>query len=128
MSSFEFGPEGRQSGNRKAASLLLVASSMQLFKFGKRHSAQDALSIPASGTVFASFPLLKLPYGNLLLRNGDYQTTLANGMASIAPSGSAGLGTLRGDALEQSNVNISQELSNLIIAQRAFEANSKSVR
>jgi flagellar hook protein FlgE len=29
--------------------------------------------------------------------------------------------------LEQSNVNISTEFSNLIIAQRAFEANSKTV-
>ena len=29
--------------------------------------------------------------------------------------------------LEQSNVNISAEFSNLIIAQRAFEANAKSV-
>jgi flagellar hook protein FlgE len=47
--------------------------------------------------------------------------------ASIAPSGSAGLGTLQGGAIEQSNVNISQEFSNLLIAQRAFEANSKTV-
>ena len=30
-------------------------------------------------------------------------------------------------ALEGSNVNISSEFANLIIAQRAFEANSKSV-
>lgn len=30
-------------------------------------------------------------------------------------------------ALEASNVNISQEFSNLIVAQRAFEANAKSV-
>ena len=30
-------------------------------------------------------------------------------------------------ALEQSNVNISTEFSNLIVAQRAFEANSKTV-
>jgi len=29
--------------------------------------------------------------------------------------------------LEGSNVNISQEFSNLIVAQRAFEANAKSV-
>jgi flagellar hook protein FlgE len=30
-------------------------------------------------------------------------------------------------ALEQSNVNISTEFSNLIVAQRAFEANSKTM-
>jgi len=65
--------------------------------------------------------------GLQVLGNGDYATTLASGTASIAPSGSAGLGTLQDDALEQSNVNISQEFSDLIIAQRAFEANSKTV-
>jgi flagellar hook protein FlgE len=59
--------------------------------------------------------------------NGDYATTLASGTASIGVSGSTGLGVLQGGALEGSNVNISQEFSNLIIAQRAFEANSKTV-
>ena len=62
-----------------------------------------------------------------MLGNGDYVTTFASGTASIATSGSSGLGTLQDDALEGSNVNISQEFSNLIIAQRAFEANSKTV-
>jgi flagellar hook protein FlgE len=59
--------------------------------------------------------------------NGDYVTTLASGTASIGTSGSGGLGTLQDGALEQSNVNISAEFSNLIVAQRAFEANSKAV-
>lgn len=61
------------------------------------------------------------------LGNGDYATTLASGTASIGTSGSAGLGTLQDGALEGSNVNISAEFSNLIVAQRAFEANSKAV-
>jgi len=61
------------------------------------------------------------------LGNGDYQTTLASGTATIGTSGTAGLGTMEGGALEASNVNISQEFSELIIAQRAFEANSKTV-
>jgi flagellar hook protein FlgE len=34
---------------------------------------------------------------------------------------------LQDGSLEQSNVNISAEFSNLIVAQRAFEANSKAV-
>ena len=61
------------------------------------------------------------------LGNGDYATTLASGNASISTSGSAGLGTMQDAALEGSNVNISAEFSDLIIAQRAFEANSKAV-
>ncbi len=65
--------------------------------------------------------------GLQLLGDGDYATTLASGTASTATSGIDGLGTLEDDALEASNVNISTEFSNLIIAQRAFEANAKSV-
>jgi flagellar hook protein FlgE len=58
---------------------------------------------------------------------GDYQTTLASGSASIGLSGAGGLGTVTDGSLEESNVNISAEFSDLIIAQRAFEANSKAV-
>jgi flagellar hook protein FlgE len=65
--------------------------------------------------------------GLQLLGNGDYATTLASGSASVGVSGSAGLGTMEDGALEASNVNISAEFSDLIIAQRAFEANSKAV-
>jgi flagellar hook protein FlgE len=59
--------------------------------------------------------------------DGNYATTLASGAASIGVSGTDGLGTIQGSALEQSNVNISAEFSDLIVAQRAFEANAKSV-
>jgi flagellar hook protein FlgE len=36
-------------------------------------------------------------------------------------------GTITDSALELSNVDISTEFANLIVAQRAFEANSKTV-
>jgi len=62
-----------------------------------------------------------------LLGNGDYATTLASGSAAVGVSGSAGLATLQDNSLEASNVNISTEFSDLIVAQRAFEANAKSV-
>lgn len=65
--------------------------------------------------------------GLQLLAGGNYGTTLASGQASIGVSGSGGRGTVQGGALEGSNVNISGEFSNLIVAQRAFEANSKAV-
>jgi flagellar hook protein FlgE len=67
------------------------------------------------------------PQGLSLLGNGDYGTTLASGSASFGIAGSGGLGTIQDGALEASNVNISAEFSNLIIAQRAFEANSKAI-
>ena len=65
--------------------------------------------------------------GLQLLGDGDYATTLASGTASVGAAGTGGLATIEDDALEASNVNISSEFSNLIVAQRAFEANAKSV-
>jgi flagellar hook protein FlgE len=57
----------------------------------------------------------------------EYQTTDASGQATVGIAGTSGLGTLEGSSLEASNVNISAEFSDLIVAQRAFEANAKSV-
>ena len=57
----------------------------------------------------------------------NFSTTAASGLATIGVAGAGGRGTIDDAALEQSNVNISTEFSNLIIAQRAFEANSKTV-
>jgi flagellar hook protein FlgE len=61
------------------------------------------------------------------LGNSEYATTLASGTAAIGTSGTSGLGTVTDGTLEESNVNISAEFSDLIIAQRAFEASSKAV-
>ena len=44
------------------------------------------------------------------------------------PGGQEGLGTLLQGYQEQSNVSIVEEFINLIVAQRAYEANSKVVK
>jgi flagellar hook protein FlgE len=64
-----------------------------------------------------------------LIRAGanDYTTTQASGQASFGVANSGGRGGIDGESLESSNVDISGEFSNLIVAQRAFEANSKTV-
>ena len=57
----------------------------------------------------------------------EYQTTAASGLATVGVAGTGGRGALEGESLEASNVNISSEFSDLIVAQRAFEANSKAM-
>jgi flagellar hook protein FlgE len=52
---------------------------------------------------------------------------VASGQAVAGVAGTGGRGIVDDGELEQSNVNISTEFSNLIVAQRAFEANSKTV-
>ena len=56
-----------------------------------------------------------------------YTTTRASGEASLGWAGAGGRGTIEDSSLESSNVDISTEFSNLIVAQRAFEANSKAI-
>jgi len=67
------------------------------------------------------------PEGLQILGGNNYATTLASGAASVGAAGNGGLGTIQDEALEQSNVNISTQFSDLIIAQQAYEASSKAV-
>jgi flagellar basal-body rod protein FlgG len=69
------------------------------------------------------------PAGLNSLGKNLYQPTDASGAATVAnPGGQEGLGTLLQGYTEQSNVSIVQEFINLIVAQRAYEANSKVVK
>ena len=59
---------------------------------------------------------------------GNYYTRTANsGQGQVGTAGSAGFGTTQGGALEQSNVDLTIELTNMIIAQRMFESNARMV-
>jgi len=58
-----------------------------------------------------------------------YVTTDASGEPTVAnPGGQEGLGTLLQGYTEQSNVSVVEEFINLIVSQRAYEANSKVVK
>ncbi|MBU4336183.1 MAG: flagellar hook protein FlgE [Actinobacteria bacterium] len=56
-----------------------------------------------------------------------FQTTANSGLAQVGTPGSGGRGTLVGGSLEMSNVDLSQEFTSLIIAQRGFQANSRII-
>ncbi len=130
------GTSGNPTISQVAASSAVSATTQDGYESGQYQS----FTIASDGTVSATFSNgQQLAVGQLALANvtnvqglkmlgdGNYATTMASGAASVSASGTAGLGTLQDGALEESNVNISAEFSNLIIAQRAFEANSKAV-
>ena len=54
--------------------------------------------------------------------------TAASGTAQTNVPGTNGLGALNQGFVETSNVNVTEELVNLITAQRAFEINSRSIQ
>lgn len=57
-----------------------------------------------------------------------YTQTAASGPPIVSTPGLNGAGTLQGGYLEQSNVAVVEEIVNMIVAQRAFEANSKAIQ
>jgi len=57
-----------------------------------------------------------------------YQESAASGQPQVGTPGANGLGTILGGNLEQSNVQVVTELVNLIVAQRAYDMNSKSIQ
>jgi flagellar hook protein FlgE len=65
--------------------------------------------------------------GLTVVGNNNFMTTAASGLATIGVAGTGSRGTITDSALELSNVDISTEFADLIVAQRAFEANSKTV-
>ena len=64
-----------------------------------------------------------------LVRNGDNLFLQSNdsGSAIIGAPGGNGLGTIVAGALEQSNVDLGKEFVDMIVNQRAFQANSKAI-
>ena len=54
--------------------------------------------------------------------------TSASGDAMTAAPGENGVGTINQGFLEQSNVNIVEEMVNMIVAQRAYEVNSRAIK
>jgi flagellar hook protein FlgE len=56
-----------------------------------------------------------------------YRSTPNSGLAQIGAAGTTGLGTIMSGALEMSNVDLAQEFTNLVIAQRGFQANSRVI-
>jgi flagellar basal-body rod protein FlgG len=56
-----------------------------------------------------------------------YIETAASGAAQTGAPGTNGLGVLNQSFIETSNVNVAEELVNMIIAQRAFELNSRAI-
>ncbi|MCP3712558.1 flagellar hook protein FlgE [Paraburkholderia sp. CNPSo 3274] len=68
------------------------------------------------------------PNGLLNLGGNQFQVTSASGVAQISTPGSTNHGTLTGGALEGSNVDLTNQLVDLITAQRNYQANAQTIK
>lgn len=68
------------------------------------------------------------PAGLQAVGKNLFRVTQSSGDAITGTPGENGLGTLLSGYLEQSNVSVVEEMVNMIVSQRAYEANSKVIR
>ncbi len=84
----------------------------------------------ASGTTSSQIQLANFnnPGGLQAMGQNLFTETEASGTAQLGEPTENGLGELQQGYLELSNVSVVQEMVNLILAQRAYEVNSKAVQ
>lgn len=58
----------------------------------------------------------------------NYQVSINSGDPDVGPSGVAGKGKFLAGALEMSNVDLSETFTDMIVTQRGFQANSKTIQ
>ncbi|MCA3825205.1 MAG: flagellar hook-basal body complex protein, partial [Burkholderia sp.] len=68
------------------------------------------------------------PNGLVNIGGNQYAESAASGVPQISAPGSTNHGTLQGSAQENSNVNLTTELVNLITAQRNYQANAQTIK
>lgn len=106
---------------------------------GNPPNSIDSVEIAGDGTVYAQYddgsfralyrvPLADVPSpDNLSQHSGNVYTVSAeSGDVEIGFAGKGGMGEMVSGALENSNVDIAQELTDMIQAQRSYTANSKA--
>jgi flagellar hook protein FlgE len=122
------------------SSMTQVAAEFQ-FKAtvdGNSPSAIDKVEVDTDGTMYAIYndgtrlatyriPLATVPSpDNLVPEVGNvYSLGIDSGNVQVDFAGHSGLGTVKSEALEQSNVDLASELTAMIESQRGYTANSK---
>ncbi len=117
-----------------------ASSFAALSQDGATMGQLQAFTIAADGTVVGEFsngvkqPVAQLamatfsnPGGLQKVGNSSFSASLNSGPAVVGAAGTGDRGLMVGGALEMSNVDLAAEFTNLIIAQRGFQANSKII-
>ena len=68
------------------------------------------------------------PNGLQALGNNGFAETTDSGVPVVGKAGTGGLGSIQSSALEDSNVDLTAELVNMITAQRYYQANAQTIK
>jgi flagellar hook protein FlgE len=80
---------------------------------------------PAGQLELATF---RNPQGLQPMGGNAWVQTVASGGPVVGTPGSGNLGVLQAGALEESNVDLTAELVNMIVAQRSYQANAQTIK
>ncbi|MEN3042428.1 MAG: flagellar hook-basal body complex protein, partial [Fervidobacterium sp.] len=117
-----------------------LADAFVKYQDGNAQGVLESFSISENGDIIGSFTnglvdtlgrvalaTFNNPAGLLELGNSLYGESSNSGTARIGQPGKGGFGSLIAGALEMSNVDLSEEFTKLIIAQRGFQANARTI-
>ncbi len=127
-------------GQSQITSFSTPSETSSISQNGTAAGMIDDISISSDGSIVASFGAgqsvvvgqlalasFNNPKGLVKIGSNRYGQSEAAGLPNIGSAGTGGRGTLIGSALEQSNVDIAQEFTRMILAQRGYQANSKTI-
>ncbi|KQR82440.1 flagellar biosynthesis protein FlgE [Burkholderia sp. Leaf177] len=142
-------PDGAVSGGTQALTMDFTGTTQFGATSGVQSSSQDGaasasltgFSVGTDGTLTGNYSngntqaLGQIALANFANQNGlqdlggnVYAQTGASGAAQISVPGATNHGTLQGGAVENSNVDLTSELVNLITAQRNYQANAQTIK
>lgn len=148
--TLDLGTEGQPFGTPNAPSIGLTDGLSQFdssfnVAFANQNGAPVgqlvSVSINELGQVIASYSngetqaLYQLPIADFANPDGlraisgnVYAQTRESGEVNLREAGTNGTGTVVSGALEQSNVDLAEQLTDMIVAQRAYQANTRVIR
>ncbi len=105
-----------------------IAQNAQNISIGTDGTVQG--EVGGTSQTFGTISIFTFPNPAGLSSEGAnlFSVTTASGAATPATAGQNGAGILRGNFLENSNVEVVTELISLIAAQRAYEINSRAIQ
>jgi flagellar hook protein FlgE len=127
-------------GSATLSGYAITSATSSIRQNGSAPGTMDNITISPDGTITATFgagqainigqlalATFNNPKGLVKLGSNLYGVSAAAGIPNVGVAGTGGRGTLIGSALEQSNVDMAQEFTQMILAQRGYQANSKTI-